>query len=251
MPPLLIDLHCHLLPGIDDGAKDLDMTMTMLRKEQEDGVDAVVFTPHFYYERMSLEKFAHHRAKAYRQTASACRKAGIQVAARLGAEVFFTPALPSLDLSVLAFSGTRYLLMELPTTHCPAGVEDVLFALQQQGYTPILAHVERYPYVTENPMLLYNWVTSGAIAQINGSGLVRGGQTARLLHKYIQWNLVHLLCTDAHNMNTRQPNLRQAHESLPEAHSRRFKENGEAVFWDRPLIPEEPVQPRYRFGQWI
>ena len=49
MPPLLIDLHCHLLPGIDDGAKDLDMTMTMLRKEQEDGVDAVVFTPHFYY----------------------------------------------------------------------------------------------------------------------------------------------------------------------------------------------------------
>ena len=251
MPPLLIDLHCHLLPGIDDGAKDLDMTMTMLRKEQEDGVDAVVFTPHFYYERMSLEEFAHHRAKAYRQTASACRKAGIQVAARLGAEVFFTPALPSLDLSVLAFAGTRYLLIELPTTYHPAGIEDVLYAIQQQGYTPILAHVERYPYVTEEPTLLYNWVSSGAIAQINSSGLIRGGHTAKLLNKYIQWNLVHLLCSDAHNMHTRQPNLRQAHEALPEASSLRFKQNGEAVFWGRPLIPEEPIQPRYRFGQWV
>ena len=214
-------------------------------------MDAVVFTPHFYYERMSLETFAANRAKAYRQTANACQKAGLQVAARLGAEVFFTPALPTLDLSVLAFSGTRYLLMELPTTHCPAGVEDVMFALQQQGYTPILAHVERYPYVTENPMLLYNWVSSGGLAQINGSGLVRGGHTAKLLHKYIQWNMVHLLCTDAHNMNARQPNLRQAHESLSEDDSRRFKENGDAVCWGRPLIPEEPIQPRYRFGQWV
>lgn len=251
MAPLLFDLHCHLLPGIDDGAKNLDMTLAMLRKEQEDGVEAVVFTPHYYYERTSLESFAANRDKAYRETGIACKQAGLQMPARLGAEVYFTQALPSLDLSKLAFAGTNYLLMELPTTYHPSGIEEVLYGIQQQGYTPIIAHVERYPYVTEDPTLLYRWVSSGALAQINGSGLIRGGYTARLLTKYIRWNLVHLLCTDAHNLSSRVPNLKQAHAALPPEVSQRFKENGENVFWGRAIFPEEPIEPRTRFGQWV
>lgn len=251
MEPILIDLHCHLLPGIDDGAKNLDITLELLRREQADDVRAVMFTPHFYYERISLERFAANRREAYRKTAQAARENGLQIAAKLGAEVYFTTALPSLDLRTLAFAGTNYLLMELPTTHHPAGIEETLFGIQQQGYTPILAHVERYPYVTEDPTLLYQWVNAGALAQINAASLLRGGQAAKVLHKYIQWNLVHLLCSDAHSLDHRPPNLRAAHNILAPAVSRRFMLNGEAVFWGKEVRAPEPKQPRYRLGQWV
>lgn len=177
----LVDLHCHLLPGIDDGAKDIGMTLALLRQELADGAAGLVFTPHFYYERTTLEEFAAKRKAALRQTAEAVRREGLPLAAKAGAEVYYTPVLPTLDLSQLCFAGTRYLLIELPTTFHPSGIEDTLYAVQQQGYTPILAHVERYPYVTEDPTLLYRWVAAGALAQVNAAGLIRGGHTAKLL----------------------------------------------------------------------
>ncbi len=191
MKQTLVDLHCHLLPGIDDGAKNLAMTMAMLRREVEDGAAGVVFTPHFYYERTGLDSFLQKRQAALRRTAAAAKAEGLPIAAKAGAEIYYTPVLPDLDLAQLAFAGTRYLLIELPTTHHPSGIEDTLFAVQQRGYTPILAHVERYPYVTEDPTLLYRWVAGGALAQINAAGLIRGGHTAKLLIRYIGWNLVH------------------------------------------------------------
>ena len=72
----------------------------------------------------------------------------------------------------------------------PPGIDETLYAIRAQGYTPILAHVERYPFVTEDPTLLYNWVCDGCLAQINATGLIRDGHTAKWLHKLIEWNLV-------------------------------------------------------------
>ena len=73
---------------------------------------------------------------------------GLPLAAKLGAEVYFTTALPSLDLRALAFAKSNYILIEFPTTCHPAGIDETLYAVRQRGYTPILAHVERYPFVT-------------------------------------------------------------------------------------------------------
>lgn len=247
----LVDLHCHLLPGIDDGARNLSVTMELLRQELADGVAGVVFTPHFYYERTTLEEFAAKRRDALKKTAAAVREQGLPLAAKAGAEVYFTPVLPTLDLRALCFAGTPYILIELPTTHHPGGIEDTLFAVQQQGYTPILAHVERYPYVTEDPTLLYRWVSAGALAQINAAGLVRGGHTARLLQRYLRWNLVHLLATDAHSPEHRPVNLRAGYNELPDDTAARLRQNAVQVFLGRPVDPGEPCEPKYRFGHWV
>ena len=247
----LIDLHCHLLPGIDDGAKNIDISMELLGRQQQQGVQAVMFTPHFYYERDDLDHFVQRRRRAYRQTARAAKEQNLQIAAKLGAEVYLSPALPSLDLSALAFAGTHYILIELSTTHHPAGIEETLFDIMQQGYTPILAHVERYPYVTEDPTLLYQWVEAGALAQINASGLIRGGQTARVLNRYIKWNLVHLLCSDAHSLNHRPPNLAEGYKHLPASLVAQFQRNALDIFLGRELDVPEPTEPRYRLGQWV
>ena len=99
----LVDLHCHILPGIDDGARDLNISMALLRKEIQDGVAGIVFTPHFHYERISVEDFAAKRRAAFLQVAKAAKETGLPLAAKLGAEVYFTTALPRLDLRALAF----------------------------------------------------------------------------------------------------------------------------------------------------
>lgn len=248
--PILVDLHCHLLPGIDDGAANENAAVDLMRKEEADGVHAVMFTPHFYYERMGLDSFVANRKAAYTLTANACRREGIRVAGKLGAEVHFTPALPFLDLSKLCFSGTRYILVEFPTTVHAAGIEETLYAILQRGYTPILAHVERFPYISENPTLLYNWVTMGCLAQVNASGFLRGGETAKLMQRYLHWNLIHLLASDAHSIKRRPPNLKDVHAMLPQDVSAYFMRNGEAVFFDRePFIPE-PIEPKKIFGLW-
>ena len=158
----LVELHCHILPGIDDGARDLDMSMSLMRREVSDGVVGVVFTPHFHYERITVEKFVELRKAAFRQVAAAVRTEGLRVAGKLGAEVYYSTALPSLDLSKLAFADTSYILIEFPTTIQPPGIDETLFAIRAQGYTPILAHVERYPFIAEDPTLLYQCRVSGA-----------------------------------------------------------------------------------------
>ena len=173
MSNALVELHCHILPGIDDGAKDLDMSMSLIRKELQDGAAGIVFTPHFHYERISVEQFTARRKAAFLQVSAACRAEGLRLAGKMGAEVFYSTALPSLDLRQLAFAGSNYILIEFPTTMHPPGIDETLYAIRAQGYTPILAHVERYPFVTEDPTLLYNWVCDGCLAQINATGLIR------------------------------------------------------------------------------
>ena len=120
--------------------------MSLIQKEMEDGVVGIVFTPHFHYERITLDAFVQQRKMAYRSVVAQLAERKLPLAVKLGAEVYFTTALASLDLSKLAFAGSRYILIEFPTSIHPGGIEDTLFAVQNRGYTPILAHVERYPY---------------------------------------------------------------------------------------------------------
>lgn len=245
----LVDLHCHILPGIDDGAKNIDIAVELLRQEQACGVTGVMFTPHFYYERDRLDAFAERREKAFIQTKKAAESFGI--ACKSGAEVYFSPALPSLDLEVLAFEGTRYVLIELPMNHRPSGVDEVLYGMRCCGYTPIIAHVERYPYVTEDPTLLYGWISDGAMAHINAAPLARGGKMSRIVKKYIDWGLVQFICTDAHSPDHRPANLSGAYNMLPADTASDLMEMAESVFLGEDFYVPEPQKPRRFLGRWI
>ena len=117
-----------------------------------------------------------------------------------------------------------------------------------EGFTPILAHVERYPYVTQDPTILYRWVRAGALVQMNAGFALRGGR--RHLLQYAQWGLVHLLASDAHHPEWRPANLAEGYDSLPDALAAQLAENAEAVFHDRPIEKSEPVRPERRWGKW-
>lgn len=168
----MTDLHCHILPGIDDGAKDTAVSLELLRREYEDGVRNIAFTSHFNSERTTVEAFTAKRQAAFEQLTAALEGQPMQFDFKLGAEVFFSPGLCELDTRALCMGDTAYLLLEFPTTHKPHFIRQTLYQLQQQGIVPLIAHIERYPYVLEDPTLLYDWVAAGAYAQINAGALL-------------------------------------------------------------------------------
>lgn len=153
----MTDLHCHILPNIDDGAKDVSISLRLLEKEYADGVRNIAFTSHFNSEWTTPDAFLQKRAAAY-ETLTAALPTGpeaMQFRFKLGCEVYFSPKLCELDAKALCIGDTSYMLVEFPTTHKPHFIRQTFALLQEQGVLPLIAHIERYPYVLEDPTLLY------------------------------------------------------------------------------------------------
>lgn len=183
----MTDLHCHILPGIDDGAKDVSVSLELLHKEYEDGVRNIAFTSHFNSERTTVEAFLEKRAAAYARLTEALKEKPMDFRFKLGSEVYFSPKLCELDAKALCMGDTAYMLIEFPTTHKPHFIKQTLYALQEQGILPLIAHIERYPYVLDDPTLLYEWVAAGAYAQINAGALLQDAKLRKKLCKFISW----------------------------------------------------------------
>lgn len=244
----LTDLHCHLLPGIDDGAQTLEDTAALLDAAVDQGVSEIVFTPHFYPERNDVQTFLRERESALDRAVPLAEARGIRW--RVGAEVRITPFLAELPLEALAFSGTRYLLLELDFDHEPFDVRGVILRLRGKGYTPILAHVERYPYVEQDPELLYAWVKAGALAQMNAGAILHDGKTKKRLEQYARHNLVHVLASDAHSMERRAPDLAEGYRALGADLAERLQENAQCIFAGEPIERRPPEHVKRRFGFW-
>ena len=117
----MTDLHCHILPNIDDGAKDVSISLRLLEKEYADGVRNIAFTSHFNSEWTTPDAFLQKRAAAY-ETLTAALPTGpeaMQFRFKLGCEVYFSPKLCELDAKALCIGDTSYMLVEFPTTHKP------------------------------------------------------------------------------------------------------------------------------------
>lgn len=244
----LTDLHCHLLPGIDDGAQTLDDTRRLLDAASEQGVSEIVFTPHFYPERTDVQTFLRAREAALQAAGPLLQTYDIRW--RVGAEIRITPFLADLPLEALAFSATRYLLLELDFDHEPFDVHGLIRRLREKGYTPILAHVERYPYVERDPELLYAWVKAGALAQMNAGAILHDAGTKKRLEQYCRRGLVHVMASDAHSAAHRPQNLADGYRVLPAALAEQLQENARRIFAGE--APERPMPelPKRRFGLW-
>lgn len=251
----MTDLHCHILPGIDDGAKNEQISLELLRKEYEDGVRNIALTSHFNSERTDLESFLAKRQAAFERMTAALEGQGMEFQFKLGAEVFFSPKLSELDARELCMGDTSYLLLEFPTTHKPHFIRQTLYNLQQKGIIPLIAHVERYPYVMSDPTLLYDWVAAGAYAQINAGAVLEDAKICKQLCKFISWNLVHVLSTDTHSMDKRPPRMAQALQQLEKSLGaetvERLVRNGDELFCDQELDAINIHRPKKFLNLWV
>ena len=251
----MIDLHCHILPGLDDGAQTLTDSMALLRAEKSQGIESIVFTPHFHPERISLESFLNARADSYSRLTSAEGFSELNLETKLGAEVFFSMRLIEMDVTELCFENTRYLLLELPVSMKPYGMKHTLKQLIGRGIIPILAHVERYGYFTQDPVQLYDLVMSGCLAQVNAAAVLRttGNKGVSAL-QYIRWELAQLIGSDAHSVKERPPNTRAAYryieDKLGESYAAWLLRNSQAVFRNSCFDPPVIQKPRRFLGRW-
>ena len=204
----MIDLHFHLLPGIDDGPPDLDAAVAMARAAASSGVNTIVATPHVNWEwQNSPGSIA---ASAHRVDAQLAELA-IPVRVRAGAEVALTRAidLPDVELHRLTLGGGPWLLIEPPHMSAAIGIEGLLLQLQARGHRIVLAHVERCPTFIDDMEMLERLVQAGMLASLTAGSLVGrfGGTVQRFAHRLLTRGLIHNVASDAHDCHQRPPGL--------------------------------------------
>ena len=159
----MIDLHCHILPGIDDGAKDMDETLEMARIATSQGIKNIICTPHYIQYNDSSNK--NHLEGLVQEVNKCLYKEGILLNLSVGHEIYITPDLPKLvrEGEVATLNNSRYILIEFTMNDIPIYAEDVFYELRLMGLVPILAHPERYPMIMENPNLLLKFLNLGVL----------------------------------------------------------------------------------------
>ena len=216
----MTDWHTHILPAMDDGSKDVDESLAMLKLSAKQGVTAVVLTPHFYPQKESPGEFFWRRAASLEALEAAVfsESAGFFLPERiLGAEVFYFSQLskmPREDLNRLCVGGTKLLMVEMPLENWEESVFNCLEELMyDRNLIPILAHIDRYYRFIKDVERLEHLTREGLIVQMNAGALL-SFTTRRNALKWILADRVQLLGSDCHNMNTRKPNLGEAYKIL-------------------------------------
>ena len=208
----MIDMHTHVLPDLDDGAKNEQEAAKLLRLEYAQGVHELVFTPHYYGKKRSVERFLAERNKVADKLQEYV-PTGMKT--RLGAEVYLTGVNDpdNESLCALAIEGTKCVLVELPfDDRWSKNLLTKLYGfIADTGYQPIIAHVERYREIIKNPTLLNFLVKMGCYIQVN-TGAFLDKHTRKLAFLLLKHGLVHCLGTDTHNETKRPPDYEQAQE---------------------------------------
>lgn len=208
----MIDLHCHILPTLDDGAADMDEALEMCRLALRDGVSAIVATPHHIPGLYSWEPDdVEERARLLRQRLV---ESGIPLAVLTGAELTLSPELPAMlrEEPRLALNGGCHFLVELSPQVLPATAEPFFHSLLDQGLVPVIAHPERYRWYWRRPDFFDALLGRGALLQVTaGSVLGEWGPQARDFSlELIKRGRARILASDGHNSIDRPPLLSPA-----------------------------------------
>ena len=229
----LTDLHTHILPGVDDGAQDLETSLQMLRMEKLSGVDRVALTPHFYPLREEFDAFVDRRQQAYETLLSAW-DGETMPELKLGAEVRYSPGLTELDLRQLTIGNSDYMLLELSNTEIPVYIDSVLDIILNQGITPILAHIERCTYFHKKPEMLCSLIRRGALAQVSAKAFQRKNDI-KFIFPCLFNGLAHFVASDVHTPQAGN-GLGEIAEELDDEVVRRAEGFAKAV-WDNDCPP--------------
>ena len=209
-----VDLHSHILPYTDDGAKDLDTAVSMVEACISQGIKTIVCTPHYYHiSEKNVLNFVERRNRNLELLKNELKKRNIEVPDfRLGAEVSFECDLTEIEnIEKLAIEGTNYILIEMPDILWQSWVLDYLFNLYaQKNLIPIIAHVERYNQPKD---VMEKLRRLEVYFQVNASALMRRSDCKKIL-KMLKNNEIHFIASDTHNMSMRKPFLTQAFEII-------------------------------------
>lgn len=246
----MIDIHTHILPGVDDGAEDLYDTIEMARMAADIGVKGIVATPHCNMPGIFDNYFGEGYIKVFRMATRAIEREGITIRLYPGMEAFGTDDLPDLivDGMIMPLNRSRYILLEFAFDEDPDFATDLLKRVREVGARPIIAHAERYEFIKDNPQIAYQWRRSGYVIQVNkGSILGRFGERAReVAYQMLNHNLVSVVASDAHSPYERTPYLLDAYDKVRAEYSEvyadvLFSKNPRRICSNKPILKMEAI----------
>ncbi len=255
----MIDIHSHILPGVDDGAADWEETLALARAAASDGIRTIVATPH-------------HANPKYWNYASEVKELTAQVNERLAAEGIELTVLPGQEIRVydelleawsrgelLTLGGSDCVLLEMPSSSIPKGMAELIHELSILGLRTIIAHPERNREVASDPRLLAELVDAGAYGQVTTHSLLGGfgRQIERVAWQLCQKGLIHVVSSDAHHIERRNFRLREAYEKVERelgiSWRVYFERNAEQLISGHPLenMPEVKVKETLKIWRKI
>jgi protein-tyrosine phosphatase len=251
----MIDIHCHPIAGVDDGAETFEVSVAMCQMAAADGITHLVATPHCNDSYKFQPEI--NRAKIEELQAAV----GEVPQLLLGCD--FHLSYDNIRQLVegkgdFTINRTAYVLVEFGNQFIPEQFEQVLYDIQLAGLTPIMTHPERNPVFQRRPELLYQWVARGCLTQVTAQSYV-GGFGSKALELAAMWlnrNLIHFFATDAHDLKRRPPILSSCYQKVVAAKGRAtgdllLKQNPEAVIKGLPLPPRpEPVAASKPHPKW-
>jgi len=207
----MIDLHAHILPGLDDGAKSLEEALAMARMALADGVTCLVATPH---DTGSIAYDAAQVKAVSAEVQTAIEGEGLSLRLVVGSELYAVPDLVTRLRAGqrLTLGHSRYTLIEFPFTDLPLYADQLLFELRIAGFRPIIAHPTRNAVFRCDPNRLCQLIEKGALAELTANALTGafGKRIQETAHVLLEHNLVHFLVSDAHDPEHRPPRLSDA-----------------------------------------
>lgn len=203
----LVETHCHIMPGVDDGAPDIETSLAMIEKLQRQGAKKIILTPHYYSDNISLDDFLRRRDKAFNELLRELPSGSPTLIP--AAEVYFSRYLfnnPNID--ELKIAGSNYILIEHPfSSSFSENTYDRLMNMYcDYGAKPILAHIERYPALMDDTYKLEDYINMGCLTQVNISSFVDSHRSVKKkLIKLLNTGHIHLIGSDCHNLSSRAP----------------------------------------------
>ncbi|WP_075983044.1 tyrosine-protein phosphatase [Bacillus massilinigeriensis] len=253
----MIDIHSHILPGIDDGAQSLEDSIAMARQAVSEGIETIIATPHhrngkYENSKTSIIKKVHQLNEAFKEE-------GIKLNVLPGQECrVFGELLEYYDKNeILTLAGnSSYLFIEFPSGYVPRYASQLLYDIQLKGLKPIIVHPERNAELLQNPNMIYDLVNNGAATQITAASLTGkfGKKIKRFTEQLIEANLTHFIASDAHNITTRSFIMNEALDVVEQKYGvdtiYYFTENAELLISGSHIFREapEPIRAKKFLG---
>ncbi|MBT2730144.1 tyrosine protein phosphatase [Bacillus sp. ISL-75] len=242
----MIDLHCHILPGIDDGARDLSESIEMAKKAVEQGIHTIVATPHHLNNRYENPKQTIINRVKELNKILLDEKIDLNVLPGQETRIYGEMVDGYETGEILPIDNTQYVLVEFSSSHVPRYTEKLFYDLQTKGLIPVIVHPERNQEIIERPELLYQFVKKGALSQVTAASVCGdfGKKIKNFSLQLIEANLTHFIASDAHNTSNRTFKMREAFDNIQAKYGNDmvylFQENAELVIEGSHVYKEVP-----------
>lgn len=244
----MVDIHNHILVGVDDGPKSLEEAIALLQQAKEQGINDIVVTPHHLHPK--YENTFDNVIQSIEELNKIDEIANLNLHLYPGQEIRLSDKILQ-DIEqqkIYGINDTKYLLIELPSNEVPHYTKKLLFEIQNKGFIPIIVHPERNKAISRDINLLYELINNGALSQVTASSLngELGKNLQKISIKMIEHNLIHFIASDAHHELNRPFTMNNLFNNSKlknvEVDIEMFLQNNKALIQDKYIRRERPIE---------